>query len=311
MSVHTRVAVGQSVLHPFSVFTIKRFLSLHSFVCAASMALDLGLNNVHVLITGASGGIGLETTRLYLSLGARVTAHYNRNAKPFDDLCAQHEKTLQCIQANLTNKDDVTRLFDQASDNTRVPVQVLVVNHGVWAEEDVPLADMSLQQWHNTIDVNLTASFLVCREYLRALRKADESVKTKASIVLVGSTSGKYGELGHADYAVTKSGMMYGLTNSLKNEIVKIAPKGRVNAVAPGWVKTAMTEETFKNPILLYPDLATTPLRKVATAMDVANQIAILSSQVVSGHVSGQVVFVDGGQEGTLLNMPEDLPSEL
>ncbi|EIW74803.1 NAD(P)-binding protein [Coniophora puteana RWD-64-598 SS2] len=273
--------------------------------------MDLGLNDVHVLITGASGGIGLETTRLYLSLGARVTAHYNRNPKPLHDLCTHHETTLRCIQANLTNEDDVTRLFDQASDNAHVPVSVLVVNHGVWPEEDVPLADMSLQQWNNTIGVNLTASFLVCRGYLRALRKAGESEKAKASIVLVGSTSGKYGEPGHADYAVTKSGMMYGLTNSLENEIVRIAPKGRVNAVAPGWVKTAMTEETFKDPMLLYPDLATTPLRKVATAMDVANQIVILSSHAVSGHVSGQVVFVDGGQEGTLLNMPEDLPSDL
>lgn len=91
---------------------------------------------------------------------------------------------------------------------THRQVQILVVNHGIWPKDDVPLVDMTLSQWDNTLQSNLTSSFLVCREYLRALSKPGTSavLKENASIVLVGSTAGKFGEAGHADYAVSKGG---------------------------------------------------------------------------------------------------------
>ena len=119
--------------------------------------------------------------------------------------------------------------------------------------------------------------------------------------------------------------MMYGLTMSLKNEIVQIAPRGRVNTVAPGWVRTPMAESALQNPQIVYQALATyvshslslaivgspcsfrTPLKKVATPEDIASQIVVLSSSTVSGHVTGQVIMVEGGMEGRLLNHPEDI----
>jgi len=100
---------------------------------------------------------------------------------------------------------------------------------------------------------------------------------------------------------------MYGLTLSLKNEIVKIAPKGRVNCIAPGWVKTPMAEDALKDPLVVYRALATTPLKKVGLTSDVASQIAILSSRAVSGHISGEVIMVTGGMEGRLLNMRDEI----
>ena len=125
--------------------------------------------------------------------------------------------------------------------------------------------------------------------------------------------------------ACVAEAMMYGLTLLLKNEIVKIAPKGRVNCVAPGWVKTPMAEETLRDTAFVQRALATyaivhlvyhspsltwcvlrTPLKKVAEARDIANQIALISSPTLSGHVSGQVLMVDGGMEGRLLNVPSD-----
>ncbi|KAJ7112484.1 hypothetical protein C8R44DRAFT_537061, partial [Mycena epipterygia] len=112
-----------------------------------------------------------------------------------------------------------------------------------------------------------------------------------------GSASGKYGDAGHADCAATKSALMYGLTLSLKNEIVKIAPRGRVNSVAPGWVRTPLGEDALKDPAIVYHALATTPLKKVAEPWDIAVQIVVLSSPRLSGHVTGQVVMVDGGME--------------
>ncbi|KAI0945965.1 hypothetical protein AcV7_010067 [Taiwanofungus camphoratus] len=187
------------------------------------------------------------------------------------------------------------------------PVQVLIVNHGYYPPDDVPVAQMSLEQWNSTMASNLASSFLTIREYLRHLEHATDVQKDKASIVMVGSTAGKYGEIGHADYSASKSAMMYGLAMSLKNKIVKIAPKGRVNCIAPGWVRTPMAAKALENPAVIYRTLATVPLKKVATPEDVATQIVIMSSSAVSGHVSGQVVMVEGGMEGRLLNKPEDI----
>lgn len=109
------------------------------------------------------------------------------------------------------------RLFDEADKTIFGPVQVLVINHGVWPDEDVPIFSMDLTRWRAIMDVNLTSSFLVVREFLKRLeaRKARtggtsiegiDGFGERISVVFVGSTAGKYGEAGHADYAVSKSG---------------------------------------------------------------------------------------------------------
>ncbi|OBZ74518.1 3-oxoacyl-[acyl-carrier-protein] reductase FabG [Grifola frondosa] len=264
--------------------------------------MNLNLDNVHVLVTGASGGIGLATARRFLGQGANVAAHYNTNNATLAPLLAEYGPTrVRAAQASLEREDDVGRLFEHADSFGFGAVQVLVVNHGYYPPEDAPLAHMSLRQWEATFATNVTSSFLVVRAYLQRLERASDEEKARAAIVLIGSTAGKYGEAGHADYAATKSAMMYGLTLSLKNEIVKIAPKGRVNCVAPGWTKTPMAAEALQNPDIV------TPLKKVATPEDVANQVVILSSSTVSGHVTGQILMVEGGMEGRLLNMPGDL----
>ncbi|KAJ6486881.1 NAD(P)-binding protein [Mycena sanguinolenta] len=264
--------------------------------------MDLELQNVHVLVTGASGGIGLETARLFLAQGAKLTAHYNTTASTLDPLIAEFGPTrIVAGQANLTVEQDVARLFAESA-AALGPVQVVIINHGIWPTEDVPVAQMTLARWQATLDTNLTGAFLVAREYLRQLEKAPAVLKEKASICFVGSTSGKYGEAGHADYAASKSALAYGFTLSLKNEIVKIAPKGRVNCVSPGWVRTAMAEEALKDPLIVYRALATTPLKKVAIPSDVATQIVVLSSSKLSGHVTGHTLMVEGGMEGRLLN---------
>ncbi|KAI0041680.1 NAD-P-binding protein [Auriscalpium vulgare] len=283
--------------------------------------MDLDLAGVHVLVTGANGGIGLETTRVFLEQGAKVTAHYRSSSASLLPLLAVYGPTaLRLESAELSHEDEVINLFGRfrspsSSDFGRV--EIAVVNHGVFKPEDVAVKDMTLTQWEGTFAANLTSSFLVAREYLRAL---EEGVKEsgvingrfgeRAAIVFVGSTAGKYGQHGHADYAAGKSAMMYGLTLSLKNEIVKVASKGRVNSVAPGWVKTPMAHDALKNSSTVYRALATTPLRKVAEASDVANQIVVLASAKVSGHVSGQVVMVEGGMEGRVLNTPAELGLE-
>ncbi|OCH84118.1 NAD(P)-binding protein [Obba rivulosa] len=269
--------------------------------------MDLQLRDVHVLVTGASGGIGLATTRLFLKQGAIVTAHYRSSPATLEPLLVDYGSSrLRLLQADLAREEDAIRMFDTKTEGFG-PVQILIVNHGYYPSADAPVAHMSLAQWNSTLAANLTSSFLVTREYLKRLEQAPHEARERAAVVLIGSTAGKYGEGGHADYAACKSAMMYGLTMSLKNEIVKIAPRGRVNCIAPGWVVTPMAAEALQNPDIVYQAMATTPLKKFATPEDVANQVAILASSAVSGHVTGQVIMVEGGMEGRLLNKREDI----
>ncbi|KAI7220657.1 hypothetical protein KC333_g2203 [Hortaea werneckii] len=263
------------------------------------MSLDLGLKDVHVLITGAAGGIGLEAVQLFRQIGARVTCHYNTQLGELSKI-----PDIVPVQADVRDESAVDRLFQEAAQKNGGPVSVLIVNHGIWPTNDTPLADMELNQWQNTLAVNLTGPFLLCRAYQRALRDAPQSVKDTASIIFVGSTAGKFGEAGHGDYAASKSALMQGMTLTLKNELVRIAPRGRVNSVSPGWVATPMAQEALKDRGFVERALATTPLQKVAAPGDVARQIAVTASPLLSGHVNGMNVMVDGGMEGRLLFPP-------
>lgn len=140
-------------------------------------------------------------------IGARVTAHYNTKSAPLEPLVREFgPNRIRALQADLTQEDNVRQLFANASTTPFGAVQVAVINHAFYEKRDVPLAQMSLAQWESTFRTNVTSSFLVAREYLRGLEQAEAGDREKAAIVLIGSTAGKLGEAGHADYAATKSG---------------------------------------------------------------------------------------------------------
>jgi 3-oxoacyl-[acyl-carrier protein] reductase len=141
------------------------------------------------------------------------------------------------------------------------------------------------------------ATYFTARGFLRDVERQGHG-----SLVVVGSTPGVFGEAGHADYAAAKSGMIGGLLLSLKNEVVRIAPCARVNAVCPGWTVSPMTRSTLDDPLVLQRATRTMALRKAAEPEDVAPQIVVLASDEISGHVTGQVVVVAGGMEGRLLH---------
>ena len=147
-----------------------------------------------------------DTKALYVEAGAKVTAHFNKSSSGLKPLLETYGPSrITLAQANLINESDVARLYRE-SIAAHGLVQVLIVNHGGHPMEDVSVVDMSLEQWKSTFDINMTSTFLVVRDYLKQLAQATEAQRERASIVLVGSTAGKYGERGHADYAAAKSG---------------------------------------------------------------------------------------------------------
>jgi 3-oxoacyl-[acyl-carrier protein] reductase len=195
------------------------------------------------------------------------------------------------VQVDLTSETEVERLFGEARAALgRIDVCAAVA--GRWPSEDVPVWELTLERWEETLRQNLTSTFLVARAFLREVERTGHG-----SLVLVGSTAGVFGEAGHADYAAAKSGVTRGLLLSLKNEIARIAPRGRVNAVAPGWTETPMTRGHVDAEQVRTLS-RTMALRKVAQPEDVATQVVVLASDTLSGHVTGQLVIVAGGMEG-------------
>ncbi len=247
--------------------------------------METGLTGARVLVTGGSGGIGAACVRLFAAEGARVVVHYNTGRAR-----AEAAGGAAIVQADLTVEADVERMFAEAGE-----LDVCAAVAGVWPAEDVPVWELTLDRWRETVAANLTATFLTARGFLRGLGERE------GSLVVVGSTAGIFGEAGHADYAASKSAILGGLVLSLKNEVVRRNPRVRVNGVAPGWTVSPMTERTL-DAARIAQITRTMALPKVATADDVAAQIVALSSPVLSGHVTGQVVTVAGGMEGRVIH---------
>jgi 3-oxoacyl-[acyl-carrier protein] reductase len=190
--------------------------------------METGLTGKRVLVTGASGGIGSACVRAFAAEGAAVVVHYHQGRDRAEALAGELGEA-QVVGADLTIEEDVDRLFAEAG-----PLDVCAAVAGAWPSEDTPVWELSLERWRQTLDANLTSTFLTARGFLRQL-------DGDGALVLVGSTAGLVGEAGHADYAAAKSAILGGLLLSLKNEAVRKSPGTRVNAVAPGWTESPMT----------------------------------------------------------------------
>ncbi|MEA2001360.1 MAG: SDR family oxidoreductase [Actinomycetota bacterium] len=255
--------------------------------------MDLGLAGKGVLVTGGAGGIGTAIVKMFAADGAKVTVHYRTSKEAAEALAAEAGGV--AIGADLRDEAQADALVPRAVEALG-RLDVCVANAGKWPQPDAPLWEMSLDRWNETLASNLTSTFLTARGFLKHV-----TTTGTGSLVMIASTAGSFGEAGHADYAAAKGAILSGLLMSAKNEAARIGPGVRVNVVAPGWTLTPMIGERGLSEDHFARVTATMSLKKLGRPEDVAAQVVVLSSDVLSGHLSGQVVTVAGGMEGRLI----------
>jgi 3-oxoacyl-[acyl-carrier protein] reductase len=239
------------------------------------LASFASLEGKRALVTGASRGIGRAIAEELARAGAHVVVGYRSGREEAEQLAAEIGGA--AVQADVSSPDDARRLVDEAGD-----IDVLVNNAGL--TRDGLLARMSDDDWRTVIDTNLSSVFYTCRAVTRPMMK-----KRAGSIVNISSVVGVHGNWGQTNYAASKAGII-GFTKSLAREL---GSRGiRANVVAPGYVKTRLTE--------ILPDEATaamisnTPLARVAEPHEVAGAVRFLASEAAS-FITGEVLLVDGG----------------
>ena len=238
------------------------------------------LTGKNVLVTGASGGIGGEIARRLHASGATVGISGTR-LEPLQALAAELGARVHVLTCNLSDSAAVTELPKQAS-AAMGSVDVLVNNAGI--TRDNLFMRMSEDEWQSVLDVNLTATMLLCKGVLRGMMKA-----RWGRIVNISSVVGATGNPGQANYAASKAGMV-GMSKSLAYEV---ASRGiTVNAIAPGFIETAMTanlKPAQKEAILL-----SIPSGRMGAPNEIAAAVLYLASEE-AGYVTGATLHVNGG----------------
>ncbi|MEE4188819.1 MAG: 3-oxoacyl-ACP reductase FabG [Roseobacter sp.] len=232
------------------------------------------------LVTGASGGIGAEIARTLHAAGATVGLSGTR-VDPLEALAAELGARAHVLPCNLSDTAAVEALPKQAAE-TMGAVDILVNNAGI--TRDNLFMRMSDEEWQSVLDVNLTATFKLCKGVMRGMMKA-----RWGRIVNISSVVGSTGNPGQANYAASKAGMV-GMSKSLAYEV---ASRGiTVNVVSPGFIETAMTGKL--NDDQKAAIMGQIPVGRIGTASEIASGVLYLSSPEAA-YVTGTTLHVNGG----------------
>lgn len=262
-----------------------------------------------MFITGAAGGIGSQAVKEFLGQGCKVTAH---DLRPITNKFSSPK--LITVTGDISSESSIESCIQQAISH-HGPINILIANAGITDESNsYPIWKIPLELWEKTYSINIRGTFLTIKHFLQSVEDFQTSTGKEIenlAIVVTGSETGKFGQAGHTEYASGKSGLQYGLVRGVKNEIVRLNGKARINAVAPGWVDTPLIEGRLDDPKEMWAEAqATVPLRKIAKPEDVARAMAFLASHRAAGHISGECLSVDGGMEGRVVWKTEEIMGE-
>jgi len=244
------------------------------------------LKSYTALVTGATGGIGGSIAHILAKQGARVALSGTREGVLQDlakDLQNAYGTEAVVLPCSLSDPEALESLFPKAEE-TMGKVDILVNNAGI--TRDGLAIRMKDEDWQAVIDVNLTASFRLCRAAIKAMMK-----RRYGRIINISSVVGSAGNAGQANYCASKAGLV-GMSKALAHET---ASRGiTVNCISPGFIASAMTEvlaDTVKDKIL-----STIPMGRMGTPEEIGAAVAFLAS-AEGGYITGQNLHVNGGME--------------
>ncbi|MSO19881.1 MAG: 3-oxoacyl-[acyl-carrier-protein] reductase [Acidobacteria bacterium] len=246
----------------------------------------MSLEGKIALVTGASQGIGRACALLLAAAGAKV-AVASRNLAKLEDLAAEIRQTRHAEDAaaafelDVASEESIKKCFDQAEERCG-PIDILINNAGI--TRDGLMLRMKRTDWDAVLNTNLTSMFLCIQQVLPGMIR-----RRQGRIINITSVVSQLGNPGQANYVASKAGIN-GLTRALALEVA--SRKVTVNAVAPGFIETAMTE-------VITPEqkeklFARIPLGRLGLPADVAHAVGYLASEEAS-YITGQVIHVNGG----------------
>jgi 3-oxoacyl-[acyl-carrier protein] reductase len=243
--------------------------------------LTYNFKDKSAIVTGGASGIGFQITKSFLESGANVSVwDYSESAlnQAKAELSA-YSKQLHFTKVDVGNRESCA----QATASVPWPVDILVNNAGI--TRDKSFAKMTGEEWDAVIGTNLTGLFNVTK----SLSEKFNAASNQKRIINISSVVGLYGNFGQTNYAAAKAGVI-GMTKTWGKELAR---KGyTVNAIAPGFIRTAMTNAMPKE--VLEQMAAKVPATRLGETEDIANAVLFLSSEQAS-YINGTVISVDGG----------------
>jgi 3-oxoacyl-[acyl-carrier protein] reductase len=250
----------------------------------------LDLTGKVAVVTGSSRGIGRAIAFKLASLGAKVVVNYHSSEEPAREVVDQIEAEggeAVAFQADVKQAEEAKKLIEAAL-AAFGRLDILVNNVGI--TRDTLLMRMKEEDWDIVLETNLKGTFNCTKVAQRPMIR-----QRYGRIINITSVSGIAGQVGQANYSASKAGII-GFTKAVARELG--VRNITVNAVAPGYVPTDQTADLPQELIDYILDL--TPLKRPATAEEIANAVAFLASEEAS-YVSGQVLAVDGGMMAMML----------
>ena len=238
------------------------------------------LENKKVIITGATGGIGDAITKSFVDNNAKVLAT-GTNKDKLNQLSNTYNNILT-LRFDISKHEEIEKFLDDASNMLGGNPDILVNNAGI-TRDNLSLR-MSEKEWKEVLNLNLTSTFLICKYSLKKM------IKNKyGKIINITSVVGHTGNVGQANYAASKSGII-GFTKSLALEYAK--KNININCISPGFIETNMTakiDPKFKELIV-----SKIPSNRLGAPNDVANVVMFLSSDLAN-YITGETIHVNGG----------------
>ena len=242
----------------------------------------LPLNEQVAVVTGASRGIGRAIALALGNMGLKVVVNYARSSEAAEEvvkLITQSGGEAIAVQGDVSQAEAVDTLIKTTLDKFG-RIDILVNNAGI--TRDTLLMRMKPEDWQGVIDLNLTGVFLCTKAVTKPMLK-----QKRGRIINISSVVGQMGNPGQANYSAAKAGVI-GLTKAVAKEV---ASRGvTVNAVAPGFIATDMTEKVKAEDIIQF-----IPLGRLGTAEEVAGMVRFLATDPAAAYITGQVFNVDGG----------------